>query len=410
MLPIIAHSIRSVSTTGLIKNQQKALMMDAVQEGMRGQMMIAGYGLQSIFGGYFSGELKKLEDADTEGLFSIALVQQLSLFSIYLLSVLVLGVGTLFVLSGKLTIGALLAFWGFSQGMYDKLSWFVNIRLSRWIQASVGMRRIETVLQQQPTIIDAAEASPLPPFQHQLCFENLSFGYNQEQHQLREINLTIEAGQFVAFVGSSGAGKSTIFNLLMRFYDPSCGRITIDSHDLREVTQASLRKQIGVVLQDTFVFNTTIMDNICIVKPDATEEEAIAAAKAAELHDFILSLPNGYQTVVGEGGGRLSGGQRQRIAIARALLYDPPILLLDEPTSSLSPEIANAINQAIATLTGQHTVILITHQLQAAVNADRIFVLDQGRLVEQGTHSELIAYNGIYQHLWNSQHQHPEKV
>nr|AEH57206.1 putative ABC transporter [Prochloron didemni P1-Palau] len=403
MLPVIARSVRYVSETGLRKNQQKALMMDAVQEGLRGQMMIAGYGLQSIFGGYFGGELKKLEDADTEGLFGITLVQQISLFSVYFLSVLVLGVGTSLVLSGRLTIGTLLAFWGFSRGMYDRLSWFLNIRLTRWIEASVGLQRIDPILQQQPTIVDGDEAYPLPPFQHQLCFEQLCFGYDRQQHQLQDLNLTIKAGQFVAFVGPSGAGKSTIFNLLMRFYDVSQGRIIIDGHDLRQVTQASLRKQIGVVLQETFLFNTTIMDNICIVKPDATEAEAIAAAQAAEVHDFILSLPEGYQTVVGEGGGRLSGGQRQRIAIARALLYNPPILLLDEPTSSLSPEMANSINQAIAALGGQHTVILITHQLQGAVNADQIFVLEQGQLVEQGTHPQLLASQGLYYHLWNVQ-------
>ena len=351
---------------------------------------------------FFSSELKKLEDTNTEGLFAVALVQQLSLFSIYLISILVLGVGTSFVVSGKMTIGTLLAFWGFSRGLYDRLSWFVNVRLTRWVEASVGMQRIEPILQQKPTIVDLVNAHSLSPFQHQLSFENVYFGYECE-HQLQNLNLTIKAGEFVAFVGPSGAGKSTIFNLLMRFYDVSSGKITIDGDDIKQVTQASLRQQIGIVLQDTFLFNTTIMNNISIVKTDATEEEVIIAAKSAELHDFILSLPEGYQTIVGEGGGKLSGGQRQRIAIARSLLYKPSILLLDEPTSSLSPEMANAINQVITALAGKHTIILITHQLEGVINADQIFVLDQGKLVERGTHPELLNYNGLYRYLWDIQ-------
>ena len=402
MLPILASCIKYVSQTGVTNNQQTALMMDALQEGVRGIMLIYGYGLQSIFNGFFSSELKKLEDTNTEGLFAVALVQQLSLFSIYLISILVLGVGTSFVVSGKMTIGTLLAFWGFSRGLYDRLSWFVNVRLTRWIEASVGMQRIEAILQEKPTIVDMVNAHSLSPFQHQLSFENVYFGYECE-HQLQNLNLTIKAGEFVAFVGPSGAGKSTIFNLLMRFYDVSSGKITIDGDDIKEVTQESLRQQIGIVLQDTFLFNTTIMNNISIVKTDATEEEVIIAAKSAELHDFILSLPEGYQTIVGEGGGKLSGGQRQRIAIARSLLYKPSILLLDEPTSSLSPEMANAINQVITALAGKHTIILITHQLEGVINADQIFVLDQGKLVERGTHPELLNYNGLYRYLWDIQ-------
>ena len=183
MLPILASSIKYISQTGVTNNQQTALMMDALQEGVRGIMLIYGYGLQSIFNGFFSSELKKLEDTNTEGLFAVALVQQLSLFSIYLISILVLGVGTSFVVSGKMTIGTLLAFWGFSRGLYDRLSWFVNVRLTRWIEASVGMQRIEPILQQKPTIVDLVNAHSLSPFQHQLSFENVYFGYECE-HQL----------------------------------------------------------------------------------------------------------------------------------------------------------------------------------------------------------------------------------
>ena len=220
---------------------------------------------------------------------------------------------------------------------------------------------------------------------------------------MHDINLSIKAGQFVAFVGSSGAGKSTIFNLLMRLYDASEGRITIDGQNLRDLTQKSLRSQMGIVLQETFLFNTTIMNNIRITKPEATEEEVTTAARTAEIHDFILSLPEGYQTIVGEEGGQLSGGQRQRIAIAQALLHSPRIFLLDEPTSSLSAEMADAINQTISSLAGKHTVIMITHQLKAAIEADCIFVLDRGQLVEQGTHKDLLRDRRHYRYLWDIQ-------
>jgi ATP-binding cassette subfamily B protein len=409
-LPLIIYLMINASKQGLKSNNYNALMMDAVQEGMRGQPMILGYGLQSLFAGYFSDELKRLEDKKTEGQFSLKFFQQAAVFSTYLLSVWIIGVGGLYVLSGTITIGTWVVFFAISQNMYDSLVLLINIRIARWVESSIGMRRIDTILEQPAKIVDPVNAYPLPPFQQKICFEHLSFSYESQQQQLRDINLSIEAGQFVAFVGSSGAGKSTVFNLLMRFYDASDGRITVDGHDLRNVTQKSLRSQMGVVLQETFLFNTSIMDNIRIARPDATEEDVVAATQAAELHDFVLGLPNGYQTIVGEGGGRLSGGQRQRIAIARALLYNPAILLLDEATSSLSAEIADAVNQTIMALAGKHTVIMITHQLKAAIHADRIFVLDQGILIEEGTHDDLLLRDGHYRHLWDIQSNYLIKV
>ncbi|CAD5985863.1 ABC transporter ATP-binding protein/permease [Planktothrix agardhii 1806] len=403
MLPLTLYLINYMTKRGLRAINQNAMMTDAVQEGIRAQPMIAGYGLQSLFTSYFSNELKKLEDKKTEAVFSFLLFTYSVTFSAYLLDVWVMGVGGVYVLSHKITLGAWITFFSISHNMYNLLGQLVNTRIGRWFGASIGMQRIDKVLTYPTKIVDAVDAHALTTFEKKIGFENLSFSYDNAQHQLHEIDLSIEAGQFVAFVGSSGAGKSTIFNLLMRFYDPSDGRITIDGHDLRHLTQKSLRSKMGVVLQETFLFHTTIMNNIRIAKPEATEEEVFAAAQAAEIHDFILSLPDGYQTMVGEAGGRLSGGQRQRIAIAQALLCSAPILLLDEPTSSLSAEMADAINQTIASLAGKHTVIMITHQLKAAIQADYIFVLDQGRLVEQGTHEQLLTIDGHYRYLWNIQ-------
>lgn len=412
MLPAIAYLMVRMSRQNLKANNQNASMMDAVQEGIRSQPFILGYGLQSLFAGYFGDELQRLEDKQTEGKFSIRLFQQAALFSAYLLSAWIMGVGGIYVLSGSITVGTWVALFTIFHNMYDGLIFLLSIRIVRWVESSVGMRRIDTVLEKPALIVDAEDAYPLPLFQNKISLEHLSFGYAHASNasigevvpkQLDEINLEIDAGQFVAFVGASGAGKSTIFNLLMRFYDASEGRIAIDGHDLRNITQKSLRSQTGVVLQETFLFNTSIMDNIRIARPEATEQEVIKATQSAELHEFVLSLPQGYRTVIGEGGGRLSGGQRQRIAIARALLKSPTILFLDEATSGLSADIADAITQTITNLAGKHTIIMITHQLKESVDADRIFVLDAGRLVEQGTHEELITHSHYYRHLWDIQ-------
>jgi ATP-binding cassette subfamily B protein len=403
MLPITLYMMNYLTERGLKAINQNALMTDAVNEGIRAQPMITGYGLQGLFASYFSNELRKLEDKKTEAVFSFLLFTYSVKFSAYLLDVWVMGIGGIYVLSNNISLGAWITFFTISHSMYDLLGQLVNTRIGRWLGASIGMQRIDKVLTYPTKIVDAVDALALTSFEKKICFERLSFGYDNAQHQLHEIDLCIKAGQFVAFVGSSGAGKSTIFNLLMRFYDASDGRITIDGHDLRHLTQKSLRSKMGVVLQETFLFHTTIMNNIRIAKPEATDEEVFAAAQAAEIHDFILSLPEGYQTMVGEAGGRLSGGQRQRIAIAQALVCRPPILLLDEPTSSLSAEMADAINQTIVSLAGKHTVIMITHQLKAAIHADCIFVLDRGQLVEQGTHEQLLTNGEHYRYLWDIQ-------
>ncbi|MCZ6671941.1 MAG: ATP-binding cassette domain-containing protein [Verrucomicrobia bacterium] len=231
----------------------------------------------------------------------------------------------------------------------------------------------------------------------------MSFSYTGEQQNLKNVDITIPVGHRVAFVGPSGCGKSTILNLLMRYYDPNGGSVKIDGHDIRTVTEKSLHGQIGSVLQDNFLFNISFRENIRMGNLNATDEEVEAAAKVAEIHDIIVGFPDGYENVVGERGGRLSGGQRQRIAIARAIVRDPSILVLDEATSALDPGTEAAINATLEQLGQQRTVISVTHRLTSVVNADRIYVLEDGELVEQGTHQELLDQNGLYLRLWDQQ-------
>jgi ATP-binding cassette subfamily B protein len=231
----------------------------------------------------------------------------------------------------------------------------------------------------------------------------VSFSYTGEHKNLDNVSFTIRRGAQVAIVGGSGSGKSTALGLIARFYDPDAGKVTIDGRDLRTGTLASLRGQMGVVFQESFLFNTTIRENIRHGRPDASDAEVEAAARAAEIHDLVVSLPDGYDTIVGERGGRLSGGQRQRVAIARAIVRDPALLLLDEATSALDPTTEAAVNGTLERLGRARTVVSVTHRLASTVGADQILVFERGRLVEQGTSSELLAHGGMYKRLWDKQ-------
>lgn len=306
------------------------------------------------------------------------------------------------VIAGRLSAGALVAFLIYGINIAASIGAFSSL-YTQLQEAAGAALRVFDLLDEQPDISDHPAAIQLSVVQGCLQFENVSFAYLGVDHVLHNIDLTIRPGEVLALVGPSGAGKSTLFNLIPRFYDPTDGRITIDGVDLRMVTLASLRSQIGLVPQETQLFSGTVRENLLYGKLDASDEELADAARAANADEFIQQLPNGYETLVGERGVKLSGGQRQRIAIARAILKDPRILLLDEATSSLDSESEGLVQEALERLMRQRTTVVIAHRLSTVQNADRIAVLDQGRLVELGTHAELFANNGLYARLYRLQ-------
>jgi len=270
-------------------------------------------------------------------------------------------------------------------------------------QALIDMGEMFDLLQQPAEVVDKEDADILKVQAGEVVLDDVHFGYDAERAILKGVNITAKPGETVAIVGSSGSGKSTIGRLLFRFYDVGSGALRIDGQDVRDVTQASLHAQVGVVPQDTVLFNDTVHYNIAYGRPSAGEDEIVAAAKSAKIHEFIISLPDGYQTTVGERGLKLSGGEKQRVGIARTLLKNPPILLLDEATSALDTETEMEIQAELAAMAKGRTVITIAHRLSTIADADQIIVLEDGVVVEHGTHDVLLAENGRYAHLWNRQ-------
>ncbi len=384
------------------RQERAAEVTATLQENLAAQPVVKAFNLQDRMITNYRRALENLFRASLRLTF-LSGVFGLSANSVAVaIQLVVLGVGGYLATRGELTVGVLLAFLGLMGQIIGTMQGVSGI-LQAMQQATGAMERVEEVLRAQPAIQDAPTARPIPPLAHAIRFEGVSFSYTGEQQTLRNLNLTIPAGANVAIVGPSGCGKSTVLNLILRFYDPQEGRVLFDGVDIREVTLDSLRGQIGIVFQENFLFNTSIRENIRLGNPAASDAQVEAAAKAAEIHDMIMAMPQGYDTVVGERGGRLSGGQRQRLAIARAILRNPTVLLLDEATSALDPRTEAAITETLDRLSRGRTTIAVTHRLSSVVNADQIYVFDRGMLAEQGTHDELLQRNGLYARLWQEQ-------
>ncbi|MGH2352766.1 MAG: ABC transporter ATP-binding protein, partial [Chloroflexota bacterium] len=323
-------------------------------------------------------------------------------FATYLSAIIIIVFGAWRVMEGAITIGSLAAFYSYVLAMWAPIRWMTFINQMAQ-QALAAAERVFEILDTPLDVSERPDAVVLPRLQGRLEFDRVSFAYGNSPPLLRDITATVEPGQTLALVGPSGSGKTTLINLVPRFYDVTAGVVRVDGHDVRDVALESLRAQIGMVMQETFLFNLTIRENISYGRSDATQEEIEAAAKAANAHDFIVELEKGYDTLIGERGVRLSGGQRQRLAIARAILVDPRLLILDEATSSVDNRTDYLIRQALDELMQGRTTIVIAHRLSTVQRAHQILVLERGTITARGTHAELLHSSPLYQHLYEIQ-------
>lgn len=317
--------------------------------------------------------------------------------------IIVIGVGAYLAISGSITVGTLAAFVGYLELLFGPLRRLVA-SFTTLTQSFASMDRVFQLIDEDYDIKNGVGAQPIEIKQGRIDIDHVSFQYNDNEAPiLKDINLSIEKGETVAFVGMSGGGKSTLINLIPRFYDVTSGQILIDGHNIKDFLTGSLRNQIGLVQQDNILFSDTVKENILLGRPTATDEEVVEAAKMANAHDFIMNLPQGYDTEVGERGVKLSGGQKQRLSIARIFLNNPPILILDEATSALDLESESIIQEALDVLSKDRTTLIVAHRLSTITHADKIVVIENGHIVETGTHCELIAKQGAYEHLYSIQ-------
>ncbi len=384
------------------KQEHESRLLSTVQEALMAPALVRAFNLQAASINRFRDRNELLVGASLRVGFLTSLMERTATLGTLSLQVVVMAISGYLAFRGVISVGTFASF----QALFVSLSYsfmYLAQYTPTLITAGGGLVRIEEILRETPKVADAPAATNLPSLAQAIEFRDVTFGYDPARPNLKHLDLRIRRGESVALVGASGSGKSTVLNLLLRFYDPDQGAVMVDGTDIRGVTQASHRAQMAVVFQESFLFNASIRENIAVARPAATLDEVMAAAKLAEIHDFIASLPAGYETLAGERGGRFSGGQRQRIAIARALLKDPAILVLDEATSALDAASEHAINQTLERAARGRTIISVTHRLSSTVSMDRVCLFDHGSLLEQGSHDELLRANGAYAELWRKQ-------
>ena len=406
LLLFVARFKKAVKKATHKVRQHQADIVTVVQQGLESVRVVKAFGRQDL-------EEKRLDEVSHETVEAALKARQVKSLLSPVISVVVAGCtafvlwrGASLIVAGAMTIGALTVFLAYLTKFFKPVQDLAKMTNSI-AQAAVALERINGILDTDKMVVERPDAKELGRARGEIVFENVGFSYDPAAPILRDVSFRIEPGQLVGVVGTTGGGKSTVVSLIPRFYDADKGRVLIDGSDVKDVTKASLRNQIGFVLQDTVLFRGTIRDNIAYGRPGATEAEIINAAKLANAHDFIAAMPKGYDTLVGERGLTLSGGQRQRIGIARAIIRNTPILILDEPTAALDTESERLVIQGLEQLMKGRTVITIAHRLSTIRDANKIIVLKDGIVAEQGTHDELLALAGVYAELHRIQYEQP---